>query len=130
MIFCFEHFPFLNASNGILFDCFRTCKFGKSDPQLKFIVFRPLRLLIMLGKLPQVERKEDMKKNERYWQHSQSEVAKKGEVKTVSTCQLKSSTMRCYCCGCLDVSMPEICRSVWLLTSMNLQGDANKMPDY
>ena len=91
-------FHFWTPPNGILFDCFRTCKFGKSDPQLKFIVFGRWGCWLCWGGKPSGWEKRRNEKNWRYWQHSQSEVAKKKGVKTVSTCQLKSSTVRCYCC--------------------------------
>lgn len=70
-------------------------------------LLRPVEALDYAGVLPSGWEKRRNEKNERYWQHSQSEVAKKkGESKLYP---LASSTVRCYCCGCLDVRMPEIC---------------------
>ena len=98
---------------NILFDCFRTCKFGKSDPQWKFIVFRPLRLLIMLGfENLRLREKKKWKKTKGTGNILRVKWQKKRGVKTVSTCQHWRA--RLWDVIAVDVWMLGCPRSVWL----------------
>ncbi len=106
--------------------CFRTCKFGKSDPQLES-EFCWLRLLIC-WKNPQVERKEERNKLPKVSCHILRVKVQNKKWNFILPTEESFLRAELWDVSAMDVWMFEIFLAN--VTSMTLQRDANEIPTY